>query len=150
MQWFLRVICVGYVAFLTLLLLSSDPSRLIGVHGDLPWLLRAMLPAAHLISFLVLATLALAPRWPVPRWVIVLILAIYGGMTEITQGFLPPRTPEWTDWIQDLGGIAVGTAFCWGLAVLAAAFSRPNSSDDLEALQTAVRSPTPGKNSWWA
>jgi hypothetical protein len=118
MQWLLRLVCVGYVVFLTLLLLTGAPSRLIGFEGDLPWALQALLPAAHAISFLVLAVLALTPRWPVPRWGIVLILAIYGGMTEIFQGFLPPRTPEWMDWFQDLGGIAAGTALCWALTIL--------------------------------
>jgi len=67
MQWLLRVVCIGYFVFLTLLLLTADPSRLIGVHGDLPWALQTLLPAAHAISFLVLAVLALMPRWPVPR-----------------------------------------------------------------------------------
>jgi hypothetical protein len=149
MQWFLRVVCAGYVVFLTLLLLSPDPSRVIGVHGNLPWILQAVLPAAHAISFLVLATVALAPRWPVPRWAIVLLLAIYGGATEIIQGFLPPRTPEWMDWFQDLSGIAVGTAFCWGAAMLVGTFTRRDLSDDWGALQTALRSSTPGKDSWW-
>jgi hypothetical protein len=148
MQWFLRVVCAGYVVFLTLLLLNSDPSRLLGMHGRLPSLLRMMLPAAHLISFVVLATLALAPRWPAPRWVIVLILVVYGGMTEIVQGFLPPRTPEWMDWFQDLGGILIGTAFCWGLTVFLASLLRPDSPDDLGVVQGMRRS-TPGRRSWW-
>jgi VanZ family protein len=118
MQWLLRIVCVGYVVYLTLLLFTADPSRLIGVEEKLPWALQVLLPAAHAISFLVLAVLLLTSRWPVPRWGIVLIMAIYGGMTEILQGFFPPRTPEWMDWFQDLGGIAAGTAICWALATL--------------------------------
>ena len=113
MQWLLRIVCIGYVIFLTMLLLTADPSRLIGVEGDLPWELQDVLPTAHAISFLVLAVLALAPRWPVPRWGIVIILAIYGGMTEVLQALVPPRTPEWMDWFQDLGGIAAGTVLYW-------------------------------------
>jgi hypothetical protein len=118
MQRLLRFACLGYVLFLTLLLLSSNPSGLIGYCGGLPRFLRQIMPSAHLLSFSMLAVLALLPRWPVPRWCIVLMLAAYGGMTEIAQGFIPPRTPEWQDWFQDLGGLAIGAAFCWGAMLL--------------------------------
>lgn len=118
MQWLLRVVCVGYVVFLTLLLLTSEPSRLIGMHGNLPWALQKIMPAAHAISFLVLTVLALAPRWPLPRWSIVLILVMYGGTTELVQGFVPDRTPDWMDWSQDVGGVAAGAAMCWGGAAM--------------------------------
>ena len=53
-----------------------------------------------------------AGRWPMPRWVTVLILAMYGGATEIIQGFVPPRTPRWGDWFQDVGGVTVGVTVC--------------------------------------
>jgi hypothetical protein len=130
MQWLLRVVCIGYVVFLTLLLLSANPSRLLGIHGDLPRALRAVLPVAHVVSFWVLAMLALAPRWPVPRWGIVLILAVYGGMTEIIQGFMPSRTPEWMDWFQDLGGIVAGAAICWAIATLVALRAQPQCGQE--------------------
>jgi hypothetical protein len=120
MQRLLRVACLGYVVFLTLLLLVKDPSGLIGCRSGLPWLLRQAMPSAHLMSFLVLAVLAIVPRWPVPRWAIFLMLAAYGGMTEIIQGCIPPRTPEWQDWFQDLGGLALGAAVCWAVALLIA------------------------------
>jgi hypothetical protein len=161
MQWLLRIVCIGYVVFLTLLLLTADPSRLIGVEGDLPWVLRELLPSAHAISFLVLAVLALTPRWAVPRWGIVLILAIYGGLTEILQGFLPPRTPEWMDWFQDLAGIAAGIAVCWALATLFHMYAEARRRralltppvcgdplcDDWENLQKVVLDPMTGDES---
>jgi VanZ family protein len=154
MQWFLRAVCVGYLVFLSMLLLTPDPARLIGVQGRLPWVLETLRCAAHAISFAVLAVLALTPRWPVPRWSIVATMVVYGGMTEILQHFVPPRTPRWTDWFQDLGGIAIGMASCWVAAVLVGVLTRrpvgqelltPGSSDDWEALQAAVRSPAPSK-----
>jgi hypothetical protein len=153
MQWFLRVVCIGYVVFLTLLLLTADPARVIGVRGDLPWLLRKLLPEAHSIGFLVLAVLALAPRWPLPRWCIVLLLAIYGGMTEIVQGFVPSRTPEWLDWFQDLGGIAAGAAFCWLVAMLLNRWMRRRTrlttggADDWAVLRKIVLDPAPDDKS---
>jgi VanZ family protein len=118
MQRMMRIACLGYVVFLTLLLLTAHPARLIGLHGELPWLLQALMPSAHLVSFLVLAVLMLLARWPMPRWGIVLVLAVYGGMTEIVQGFVPARTPDWIDWFQDLGGLAAGAGLCWIVALL--------------------------------
>jgi VanZ family protein len=114
----MRLACLAYVVFLSLLLLSPNPARVIGVSGELPWLLRTLMPYAHLLSFSVLAVLMLLARWPLPRWSIVLLLAAYGGATEIIQGFVPPRTPEWADWFQDVGGVAAGTAVCSLVALL--------------------------------
>ena len=158
MQWLMRIVCIGYVVFLTMLLLTSDPARLIGFREELPWVLRTALPAAHAISFFVLSVLALMTRWPVPRWEIVLILAIYGGMTEIIQGFLPPRAAEWTDWFQDLVGIAIGAAFCWAVIRLTGMFSGTSrsqayrlsaSSDDWGRLEDIVQHSTVSERSWW-
>jgi VanZ family protein len=154
MQWLLRVVCIGYVVFLTMLLLSVNPSRLIGVHGELPWALQKLFPVAHVVSFLVLAVLALVPRWPIPRWGLVVILAVYGGMTEIIQSFLPPRTAEWADWFQDLAGIAAGTAIWWAVAMTAGRRMRReengehptiDSGDDRKALEAVVGSREPVK-----
>ena len=117
MQRIMRIACIGYFVFLTLLLLTSNPARLIVASGQLPWILRALMPWAHLLSFSVLAVAMLLARWPVPRWTIVLILAMYGGATEIIQGFVPAREPDWMDWFQDLGGLAAGTAICWIVAL---------------------------------
>jgi hypothetical protein len=158
MQWLMRGVCIGYFVFLTLLLLTSDPSRLIFVHGPLPWLLQALLPVAHVVSFLVLAVLALTPRWPVPRWMVVAFLACYGGMTEIIQGFVPRRTPEWADWFQDLGGIVAGTALCWAVAAVFGLLMRnrgrqelltPPLSEEWETLRKVVQTTASDKESWW-
>jgi hypothetical protein len=149
MQWLLRVVGIAYCVFLTVLLVTKDPAAVIGVEGALPWLLATLLPAAHAISFAVLAVLMLIPRWPAPRWGVVAILAVYGGLTEVVQGFVPPRTPEWGDCLQDLCGIAVGTAVCWGAATLLEWQARrrpegllaPDSPDDWRSLETALDSP---------
>jgi len=116
MQYLIRVVAIAYLIFLTMLLWTSDPSRLVSWHGQLPWVLRRLLPVAHLLSFGVLSFLMLSARWPVPRWGVVLVLVLYAGVTEIVQGFLPPRTPEWGDWFQDIAGVALGAALCWTAA----------------------------------
>ncbi len=118
MQGLMRLVCIAYLMFLTALLLTEDPLRLIGVHGNAPSLLRSLMPAAHFLSFGALAVLALSVRWPVPRWAIVMLLVAYGGMTEVAQSFLPPRTPEWADWLQDVAGIGAASLVCWLMAVM--------------------------------
>ncbi len=152
----MRIICLGYAIFLTMLLLAQRPELLIGIKGDWPWLLRALDPAAHLISFFVLAVLALMTRWPVPRWGIVFVLAIYGGLTEISQHFTATRTPEWKDWFQDLGGIALGVACCWGVATLAGAFigarriaAQPQPSTEWTVTRKLLQRSTASERSWW-
>ncbi|MEN6451054.1 MAG: VanZ family protein [Thermoguttaceae bacterium] len=118
----MRLISIAYLVFLTLLLLTADPSRVVG--ANIPLLLRRLMPEAHLLSFFVLAILALGSRWPAPRWIVVSLLGLYGAMTEIGQGFVPQRTPDWADWFQDMAGVALGAALCWGVMRLAGRWTR--------------------------
>jgi hypothetical protein len=118
MQRIMRIACLAYIGFLSLLLFSPHPAHVIGVWGDTPAVLRALMPYAHLLSFSVLAVLVLLARWPLPRWSIALLLAGYGGATEIIQAVVPQRTPEWADWFQDVGGVALGVAICSMAALL--------------------------------
>lgn len=159
MQSLMKVICIGYLVFLTLLLLTKDPFRLIGVQGDAPGVLRMLLPVAHLLSFLTLAVLALVARWPAPRWGVTVFLVLYAGMTEVVQSFLPPRTAEWNDWFQDLVGIAVGAALCWIVALAAGTRMRlgqkskkcapPGTLDEWEIVRNVMSRPTTRGQSWW-
>ena len=109
----MRIVLSAYWAYLSVLLLSQDPTRWIGAPGHVPNLLRLLMPFAHMLSFSVLTAIALAARLPLPRWSIILSLAVYGALTEIVQGVVPCRTPEWVDWLQDLAGIAIGLACFW-------------------------------------
>jgi VanZ family protein len=117
-----------------------------------------LLPEAHFLSFFALAAMILSIRWPMPRWGIVPSLVVYAGMTEVLQGFFPPRTPEWMDWFQDLAGIAVGATFCWTAALAATTLSKSRWSpsrissppaDDWESLQKIVHQPVAVEPSWW-
>lgn len=156
MQGVIRAISLAYLVFMTLLLFTADPTRLIGLHSRLLPLLRLLMPWAHLLSFLALAALALSVRWPAPRWSVVLMLVLYAGMTEIAQGFVPNRTGEWKDWFMDLAGIAVGTAICWTAAQLTGAIAKARRrrcpatpSDQWEVLQKVMSRPAVGGESWW-
>jgi VanZ family protein len=109
----MRIVLPVYWAYLSVLLLSRDPTRWIGTPGHLPEFLRVLLPFAHMLSFSVCTVIALAACLPLPRWSIILSLVVYGALTEFIQGFVPCRTPEWVDWLQDLAGIAIGLAGFW-------------------------------------
>lgn len=156
MQGVIRAISIAYLVFMTLLLFMADPTRLISLHGWLLPLMQWLMPWAHLLSFLTLAVLALSVRWPVPRWGVVLILVLYAGMTEISQGFMPKRTGEWKDWFMDMAGIAVGMAICWVAALLTGAIMKARRrrcpatpSDQWEVLQKVMSRPAAGGESWW-
>jgi hypothetical protein len=157
MQGVMRAICIAYLVFLSLLLLSEKPERVIWLD-QLPWILQALLPYAHVLSFALLAVLAMGVRWPMPRWAIVLMMAAYGGLTEILQRFTH-RHPAWLDWFRDVSGIAVGTALCWIAAVLASRFagrrrgrdagSRTDPSEEWNVMQEALSRPAAAEQSWW-
>jgi VanZ family protein len=158
MQSLMRAVCIAYLVFLTLLLVSDDPTRVIGYRENLPWIFSVLMPYAHVLSFAVLAVLVTSIRWFVPRWGIVLVTAVYGGLTEILQGFQPHRTPEWMDWFQDLTGIALGAAACWIASLVVERFARrrgragrsaPDSSSEWEVLQEVLSRPAVGEQSWW-
>ena len=119
MQSLMRVVCIAYLILLTVLLVAVDPLRWIGVRGTAPSMLRWLLPMAHLLSFWLLALLALTARWPAPRWAIGLVLVLYAGLTELGQGFLPWRTAEWGDWLQDVAGIGAAAVVCWVSSMIA-------------------------------
>jgi len=117
----MKTLFFAYSVLLTMLLLSRDPSRFV---GEEIWLLHMLDSIAHLASFLVLAVLALAPKWPLPRWTVILGLVAYGGATESLQQLVPGRTGEWADLLQNLAGIAAGAAIWWIAADIWRARSR--------------------------
>ena len=159
MQGLIRLVCLSYLISLTLLLLVADPLRLMGVRGDAPWLVRTLMPVDHLLGFGMLAILALAARWPMPRWAVAVLLVVYAGMTEVAQSLMPPRKAEWVDWLQDLAGIAVGVALCWIVAWAADAMtgSRRKTvnrtvariSNEWELAQNVISRSSARGESWW-
>lgn len=160
MQSVMRIVCIAYLIFLTALLLTSDPMRLVGVRNDWPFMLHVLMPAAHFLSFFVLAVLTLMVRWPVPRWGIAALLMLYAGMTEIAQSFTYVRKAEWVDWLQDLGGIAVGVVFCWIMAYVGGALvtrkqeskncDLPGTPGEWDVVRNVMSRPPITRNqSWW-
>lgn len=160
MQSLMKIVCLGYLIYLTALLLVADPRRLVVGHGDLPGFLRTLTPVAHLMSFWLLTVLALMARWPAPRWAITVLLVVYAGMTEVAQSLLPPRTAEWGDWLQDLAGIAIGAGLCWVVAICFGASwpaRRPaeepiatGAPNEWKVLQNVWSRPDGRNPSWWS
>jgi VanZ family protein len=109
----MRITFVVYWLYLSILLFSQHPEHWVGASGNVPELLKLLMPIAHLLSFTVLSLLTFTACLPLPRWGILLSLAIYGGATEIIQGFIPSRSSDWSDFFEDLGGIAIGFACFW-------------------------------------
>jgi hypothetical protein len=104
----LRVAFVAYLSFVTLLLLTPDPLGLLGLRpyaetlgGD---------SGRHFLLFAGLGLLGSLGRWPISTAKLACLLAAYGIGTEVLQAFIPPRTPEAADAVEDLLGIAVGLA----------------------------------------
>jgi len=145
-----------------MLLLAANPWSLVGVMGlggAISPRLQVCVPLAHLASFCVLSVLTLAARWPIPRWGLVVLLAAYGGTTEIAQSFLPPRSAEWTDWLQDIVGIAIGAVFCWafgkvgrrlsGLRKARSGDAPTGPTNDWEVVHRVMSRSRVGEESWW-
>jgi len=116
--YFLNSLCFAYLFGLTMVLTLDNPWRMARMAGILSPLVDHLAALAHLLGFLVLAFLAFAARWPLPRWAVALVMVFYAAATELVQALLPHRTPELADWLQNLAGIAIGAAICWPGALL--------------------------------
>lgn len=123
----MRIAVAVYFVYLTILLFSRDPTRWVNTAGNLPVILEMLLPVAHLVSFTVLSFLAFAARMPMPKWGVLLLLALYGGATEIIQAAIPNRSTDWLDWMQDLGGILLGFV-CFTFVVFLLAIIRKSDN----------------------
>jgi hypothetical protein len=105
-----RLICAVYWLSLTTLLLVPDVRLLFG--GRIPRVGSGA--GAHFAAFALLALFTLAARPPLRHVALAVLLIGYAAATELVQGFFPPRTAELKDLVENLLGLAVGTAVWWG------------------------------------
>jgi hypothetical protein len=106
LSWTLRLVCVAYWTWLTALLLVPEPARLLGIaKASVPAINRGV----HFSSFLMLAMLAWASRWPTGRRRLVLVLVGYAFLTEGLQWFVPLRHVDPLDLMENLAGLLAGT-----------------------------------------
>jgi hypothetical protein len=132
----LRALLGCYFVALTLLLLSPNPYRLVAAAPGAVSVLIALNPVAHFISFALLTALTLLAFRSVPQTAVGLGLSGYASLTELVQRCIPPRTAEWGDWFQDLGGIAIVILVGW----LCGAFFRVlrNVGEEISAEASAL------------
>jgi hypothetical protein len=112
MRLAVRLACVCYWLLLTVLLLVPNPAALVGLHAVpvFPWGKFGI----HLSFFTVLGFLANATRWPKRvGWPLIGLLVVYGVTTESLQLFVPHRTARVMDAIENILGIALGSAIYW-------------------------------------
>ena len=105
-----RAICAAYLVALAVLLLTDLPQRAAVAAPDLLGEIHRVSPVLHLLSFLLLSLLALAARWPVPQWAVVLGIALFAAGTELLQVFVSHRTAELGDFLMNLAGIGAFAA----------------------------------------
>ena len=104
--------CLGYATLLTLLLLTPDPAALMGLK-EIPWFPWGDI-GIHICAFLLLATLVHATRWPKPpHWLLIVLLLGYGATTETLQAFVPGRSTELKDYLDNCIGVALGSGIYW-------------------------------------
>lgn len=100
-----RTIAVSYWGGLTLLLLVPSPAALLGMAGiDTP----SATFGVHFTAFALLAWCVSAAQWPRSLHVRILMLVSYALATETLQSFVPPRTVQVGDYLENLGGLATG------------------------------------------
>jgi VanZ family protein len=105
-----RLICAVYWLSLTTLLLVPDVRVLFG--GRIPQVGTSV--GVHFAAFALLALFTLASRPPLRHVPLGVLLIGYAAATELLQKLFPPRTTELKDFVENLLGLAVGTAIWWG------------------------------------
>jgi hypothetical protein len=106
------IFCIAYWILLTILLLVPHPAVLVGLHSVpiFPWGKFGI----HTGFFTVLGLLTNFSRWPKRLdWRLIVSMAIYGITTEFLQRFVPPRTSQVIDGVENLLGIALGAGIYW-------------------------------------
>ena len=111
-MWIIRLICTAYCSLLTLMLLLSDPLALLGIER-LPGISPGR--GVHFSCFAVLGFLALASRFPIRGVLLAGLLVGYAVATELLQWFVPQRTVERWDFIENLLGLTAAGAVWWAV-----------------------------------
>ena len=96
-----------YLLVLSFLLLAPEPLELLGFSRSPD---ACSLRMVHFALFAVLGFLVWASRWPVRAGVLVGLLVGYALVTETLQWFVPTRTVELLDYVENLLGLVAGGA----------------------------------------
>jgi VanZ family protein len=111
MRIIVLLVCLSYATLLTVLLLSPDPAGMMGLKKAPLQDLGIHFSALFLLAFSVHAT-----RWPKPpHWFFTMPLIGYALATEALQAFVPGRSVELFDFIENIIGVLVGSGVFWFL-----------------------------------
>ena len=102
----LRLVAAAYWLLVTVLLLVPDPAALF--FGLRPAQAAAGLRGIHSVTFMWLALLVRAARFPVRARLQWAVLVGYALLIESLQWFVPHRQLEVADYAENLLGLAVG------------------------------------------
>lgn len=106
----LRLACIGYWIYTTLLLLVPEPRALVGLADSG---IATPERGVHFTNFALLTILTFVSRWPLAwRWQL-LVLVGYALATESLQWFVPHRTVELLDYLENLLGIVCAASAIW-------------------------------------
>jgi VanZ family protein len=108
----IRVVATAYWLLLTVLLLAPDPFELLGMSRPTDSTGRRV---EHFALFVALALLVCASRLRMRGGGLAGLLVAYALITESLQGFIPTRSLELLDYLENLLGLAVGGAIWWWL-----------------------------------
>lgn len=87
-----------------------DDFRWIGRAAGWVEALHPTLDTVHILLFAALAALSRL-AWPAMRWGRLLLrLVLFSAVSELVQFWAPGREPLWSDFWQDLMGVALGLA----------------------------------------
>jgi VanZ family protein len=103
----IRVGLAVYLLLLSFLLLAPEPLKLLGFTSP-PG--ASSLRMVHFCLFAVLGFLVWASRLPVRPGLVLGLLVAYALVTETLQWFVPTRTVELLDYLENLVGLASGGA----------------------------------------
>jgi VanZ family protein len=101
-----RLASFVYVGFLTLLLLTPDPAYFLGVRHAPGW------PGVHFLAFAVLGFLVAAGRFTHRGVMVGGLLLLCAVGVELLQTFVPSRSVEVVDLLENMLGLAIG-AVAW-------------------------------------
>lgn len=135
------LVCLGYWGLLTVLLLAPHPAGVVGLQRIpvFPWGDVGI----HFTAFTLLSLLAHGAQWPRRlAWRLVVVLLAYGIATESLQAFVPPRTVELLDYIENILGVLAGSGVYWVVQLAAEPRTQAHLAAELVRL-TAEAQPRP-------
>jgi VanZ family protein len=126
----IKLACWAYSTLLTVLLLTPNPAAVVGLK-KIPWFPLGDI-GMHFCAFFLLAILVHSTRWPKPlHWLWIVALLGYGATTESLQAFVPFRSVELKDYLDNCLGVLAGSGIYWAVHRLWHTFKQKKSNSPM-------------------